>query len=78
MHILQYTNKMLSCDKHIREMSPDIGARQTEKKGKGEESVERMGADRLDGSREAQREGGAGLIRGMYTETIVKGMNARG
>ena len=69
---------MLSWDKHIREMSYNIGVRETEKKGKGEASVERMGADALDGSREVRREGGAVLIRGMYTETIAKGMNARG
>ena len=49
---------MLSCDGHIREMSPNIGVRETEKKGKGEGSVKRMGADIRDGSREVRREGG--------------------
>ena len=37
-----------------------------------------MGTDILDGSREVRREGETVLIRGMYMESIAKGMNARG
>ena len=59
---------MLSCDKHLREMGPNIGVRGTEKKRKGGGSVERMGADILEGSREVRRD----------TKSIATGMNVRG